>query len=306
MKLILVLVLLSVLLPCGCTSRQMPRHTSAGAGRCPVGFSKNAWDEDVSRKDELDRSGTVVVGMHVVLRVPEGSVDEAALRATLAEMDRGVAALKQFVGRANWNVAGDTRVYYYFPDGQFVSHAPGGNCVFIPLWRLKERESPWLHECVHLLLASEGGDWLSGDPEYAQQHMPLWLIEGLADAVAMEVAHREKITYFSPLMKASLDTIDSVALKALQEGPADAVLGSVGSHGKPEQLFGPDRMKFAVPFYSASASLVRFIAKQHGYRVLFDAVRRYDRELETLDAKIGTPVSTMRSRWLSTIGYERK
>ena len=103
-----------------------------------IGTALHAWDDDLPRIAALRQGSERAEGQQVVALFPKGSVGAAEKAEIIERLDRGVSAAKAFVGKKDWSFRGDHRVYFYFPDDQFVSHAPGGNIVFIPLWRIKE------------------------------------------------------------------------------------------------------------------------------------------------------------------------
>lgn len=269
----------------------------------PRGQALNAWDEDLVHKRQLETEGEVVVGEHVVFWFPKGSFATEETTKLAEELQRGIVAAKMKIGRPDWNHKGDRRIYYYLPDARFISRAPGGNCAFIPLWRMKERKAPWLHEALHLLLKSDKGDWLAGDKKKSDEGMPLWLHEGLADALAIDISHAEGLTYYSPLIDVPADQLDALAARTLREAPSPEVLDAIGGRGKPQGLFGPEREKFAIPFYNGSASFVRFIAKRHGYRPLLTAIDDFARENETLERDTGESLAALKAAWLKQIDY---
>jgi len=267
------------------------------------GITRNAWDEDVAAKQVLDREGAVRVGRDVVLWFPKDSLTDAQASEIVARLDRGIRAAKRRIGKPDWAVEGDRRIHYYCPATYFISHAPGGNCAFIPLWRMREDQAPWLHESLHLLLATPKGDWLARRDSVALQRTPLWLMEGLADALAMQISEEEGIEYFSPLLGVPPDRLDSLAADALHNAPSDSVLAKIGTRGKLPQLFGPDRVKYAVPFYAGSASFTRYIARLHGFQPLLRAIADFDHETETLSRELGEPLDRVKSEWLASIGF---
>jgi hypothetical protein len=278
-----------------------------------VGTSLYAWDDDKPRKENLEKNGVACEGRHVVAWFPStvtpGSdpslppIGESERRAIVERFDHGIAAAKQFIGNPDWSFRGDRRVYFYFPEGNFISHAPGGNTVYIPLWRIRKDQAPWLHEALHILVKLDGGDWIGQPQEIAAKRMPLWMHEGLADAVAMEVSTREGLTYYSPLIDVSPEKLDEFAAAQIRSCPdPKRLLEYIGGRGKMPELFGERRMEFAAAYYAASASFVRFIAKRHGYPPLIEAISKMDREHEELERLTGEDVASMRRAWLEAIG----
>lgn len=279
-----------------------PAAGAREAARPRPGVVRNAWDEDIAAKQVLDREGAFLVARDVVLWFPMDSLTGEQAARIVARLDHGIRAAKLRIGKPDWQVAGDRRVHFYCPATHFISHAPGGNCAFIPLWRMREDQSPWLHESLHLLLATGKGDWLALEDSVAMRRMPLWLSEGLADALAMQVSEEAGVAYFSPLLGDRPERLDSLAAAALRGAPSDSVLAMIGARGKLPQLFGPDRARYAVPFYAGSASFARFIARGHGFRPLLRAIADFDHENETLARELGQPLERVKSDWLASIG----
>ncbi len=277
---------------------------SAGASERPrPGIARNAWEADLVAKAVLERDGSARAGAHVVLWYPKGGLSDEQAAAIVSRLDAGIGAAKRRIGRPDWRVEGDPRVHFYCPPDSFISHAPGGNCAFIPLWRMREDRSPWLHEALHLLLKSDKGDWLVGDDKNADELMPLWLHEGLADALAIDISLAEGLTYYSPLVDVPADQLDALAASTLRAAPSPDVIAAIGGRGKPQGLFGPERVKFAVPFYNGSASFVRYIAQRHGYEPLLAAIDDFGHENETLERETGESLDVMKAAWLTQIKY---
>jgi hypothetical protein len=276
------------------------------AGACrsmPVrtGVSRHPWPDDLPRKEELERHGTVEVGHDVVAWFPADALSATQRATIVAQLDRGIGAAKRYIGRPDWSYRGDRHVYFYFPDARFVSHAPGGNTAFIPLWRIRDGEAPWIHEAMHLLLATPGGDWLAVPDSIADRRTPLWLSEGLAESLAMDVAAQVGLPLASPPFNVRASDLDSVCGEQLQAGRAASVLATIGARGRPAELFGPDRPMFALPFYTCSTSFVRYLSAHYGRAVLLRAFASFDAEIEVLQAAIGRPLPEVVADWRQAV-----
>jgi hypothetical protein len=301
------IALLAMTLVAGCNPTGQPvPATGSGPASTPDrlrGQAESLKTEDIFLKDRLEADGEAVVGEHLVLFFPRGSLTGGDAERLLGEFQQGIVAAKEKIGRPDWNHLGDRRLYFYLPDDQLISHASDGNCAFIPLWRIKERKAPWLHEALHLLLNSKRGDWRKVGGRTSGPLIPLWLHEGLAEALAIDISLAEGLKHYSPFYDVPADQLDALAARALREAPSPEVLAVIGGGGRMPELFGPDRVKFAVPFYSGSASFVRFIAKRHGYPPLLAAIEDFQRENETLERKTGESLDSMKAAWLEQIGY---
>lgn len=269
----------------------------------PKGVSLHAWPEDVPRKLELETTGVVRTAANVVAWFPAGALSDEATKDIVQRLDRGIAAARKAIGKPAWAFSGDPRVFFYFPDARFVAHAPGGNTAFIPLWRIRDDEAPWLHESLHLLLATPGGDWLARDD--ADARMPLWFSEGLPDALAIQISESEGLRYFSPLWSVPSSGLDELCRTELGSAAGQKVLPSIGAPGKLKDLFGPERVTYAVPFYVCSVSFVRFLAKPRGFAPLLTAIADFGREEATIEREFARSLAEVKAEWLATIGATR-
>lgn len=267
----------------------------------PIGSLINGWDEDAPRVAALNRDGDCEVRTNAVAYFAPGKLEKKDREKIADTLEKGMKAAKAELGMPRWNYKGDKRIYFYFPDESFISHAPGGNVALIPFERIKTGQAPWLHESMHLLLWSPNSDWLSQPEEIQNKRMPLWLEEGLADSLAMRVSAKAKIANYSPLFDADLKSVTKICVASLNTKEGKAVLPFVGSRGKPAELFGPNRFEYAVPFYAYSASFTTYLAQKYGYQMLVTAQFAHDQELESIERSTGATMTTHRKNWLATL-----
>jgi len=266
-----------------------------------LGTALYPWGSDSELKAQLEATGVAGSGKHVVAWFPADSLTAAQQADIIAMLDRGVGSAKRFVNKPQWSFRGDAKVYFYFPDANFVAHAPGGNSAFIPLWRIQEGKAPWLHEAVHLLVQEPGPQWLGQSDEFADANMPLWLYEGMAEYVAMVVSELEGLDFYSPMGDAPPNQLNEQCRNNLAEALSERVIESIGNNGKIPELFGPDRFAYAVPFYTCSSAFVFYIADHYGKHTLLAAVANFNREAEVLQAKIGKQLTAVKADWLHEI-----
>lgn len=276
---------------------------ACAAAPSPRGTCLYPWPTDVPQQKAVEANGECLTADDVVLWMPRGVVAEGDQRAWLARVAKGVRAAKVFVGRPDWNFRGDPKVYFYFADAQFLCHAPPGNVVFVPLWRMREDQAPWMHETMHILLASRRGEWFAETEAVQNARMPLWLHEGLAESLAIDIDDRAQLPHYSPLIQVPASGIDTLCRERLDTGSAAQVLAFVGARGKPPELFTEERMKVAPAFYAASTSFVRHLQRRYGPSVLLQAIEHHDDENEYLERTIGMPLKVAKEAWLDDIGY---
>lgn len=269
----------------------------------PLGTCLYPWPTDIPQQKSVEAQGDCVTKDDVVLWMPRGAVAKADQQAWLSVVSKGVRAAKEYVGRPDWTFRGDPRIYFYFADAQFICHAPPGNIVYIPLWRMREDQAPWMHETMHLLIASRRGEWFAESEEAQNAGMPLWLHEGLAESLSIDVDQLAGLTHYSPVIEAPADGIDLLCRERLASSPAARILAFVGARGKLPELFSEQRMQYAPAFYAASTSFVRFLLQRYGRKVLLHAIECHGEENEQLERSIGMPMLQARNEWLDAIGY---
>lgn len=272
--------------------------------RAPHGTSLHPWPGDTPLRLALEADGVCRTSDEVVLWFPRGVVAAAQQEAWLARLSNGVRTAKVAVGRPEWAFGGDRRVFFYLVDGKLVSHAPGGNTVYIPVWRMIEDQAPWMHETMHILLASSRGNWLAASEEVQQARMPLWLHEGLAESLAIDVDHELGLAHYSPFSDANVSSLADLCRERLATGPAARVLPVVGARGQLPELYTEERIRYAPTFYTASTSFVRFLQARYGRDVLLHAIDCFGDEIEELERAIGTTLEQAKKDWLASIGYD--
>lgn len=266
-----------------------------------IGDSLFPWDEDIIMKEKIEKDGIAEVGTDVVAWFPGEGIQAAQRKTLVAMLDKGVAAVKKFIGNPQWSFTGDSKIYFYFPDEKFIAHAPGGNTVFIPLWRIVEDEAPWLHEAVHLLVQGEGEHWLGQSFDFGNERMPLWLFEGIADYIAMEVSANVGLQFYSPLSDVPKQQLNSQCKLRLDGSPSEKVLETIGARGRMPELFGPNRFEYALPFYNCSTAFVYHLGNHYGPQPLLKAIQNFDREVDVLEEEVGKPLADLKQEWLSKI-----
>lgn len=267
----------------------------------PIGTSPYARAEDRPLKAALEATGVVETTRDVVAYFPAHALTDEQRAAIVARLDRGVRAAKRFTQRTNWSYHGDRRVYFYFPDARFISHAPGGNSVYIPLWRIRDDQSPWLHEALHILLWPPGRNWLDETDEYGDAHMPLWLYEGLPDVLAAEISAQENLAYFMPMMEEPPSELDAVCARHLATPVAGRIIPVIGARGRLPELYGDERQTYAPAFYACSASFTTYLRQRYGYGPLLDAIGSYGHEIDVLEATTNLPLENARANCLTHI-----
>lgn len=261
------------------------------------------WDEDRPVVAALRARGTPVAGAHVEVWLPRDALAPDRVAALVSALDRGVAAADALIGPQPWRARTPGPVVFYFGEGRFISHAPTGRLVLVPLQQLLEDRAPWLHEVMHVLLRSKDGDWLASvDEATADREMPLWLLEGVADVLAQQLSESGLDAYRSPFGEGRLAAAGAECReRAAASEAGQAALARVGTPGRMDELFGPDRFQYARVFYPCARALVAFLARSHGLQAVLAAAADFRHEHEALARLTGTSVPELRRRWLQTL-----
>jgi hypothetical protein len=258
--------------------------------------------DDGKRAADLAARGRRIDGTQVVVWMPS-TVSEAEHRALVARLDRGVAALRDVIGRHAWQVVRDEKITYYISDDRFVSHATARGAVFIPMARLEDGRAPLLHEAAHELLSTaKTSEVLSPTSKVV---LPVWFSEGIADYVAQFVVAKHGLTDGDVFAVGGLDGVDRTCAERLK-GPAGSdVLPFIGAPDAPGALYTTDRAKIAPTFYACGFSFTKFIVERVGLAPVILAEPLIDAESvhRQLEKLLGQSLSAARTEWLRAIGY---
>jgi len=284
---------------------------AATAGGQPVPPSAPAaapldWAADDQKRIAELASGERREGTQVVLITPAGALPDAEEVALLERLDRGVAALRDVVGRHAWQVVGDQKITYYISADRFVAHASGRGAVFVPLARVQDGKAPFLHEAGHELLATFRRP-ITPDPGQRDRVVasrPLWLGEGLADYVAQTAAARASISEGDVFDIGGLAGADAACRERLN-GPRGAdVLPFIGGLGAPEDLFTTRRQSVAPIFYACGTSFTKHLVDRIGLPETIALMPHIvaGTVLPRIEAVAKVPMDTIRAEWRKAIG----
>ena len=265
-----------------------------------LGAGAQGWgDNDSLRTMALHHQGVKVESARVVAWFPADSLPQARMLALLDTLHRGIAEAEEFLGSPfAWQVFAGRPIVFYFSPGRFVSHASWDGQVFIPFWRIKSGQSPWLHEALHIIFRSKKGSWGDVSREERLTQMPLWLTEGLPDYVDMKIAHQEKFPRFDLWKDGGLLKTDSACRSKLQGVQGEYILKFIGAVGSLPELFGEHRSQYAPTFYNCSSSFVQFISDQYGIEVLVEAIAEFGKEHRIIEERTGESLEEIRQRWI--------
>ncbi len=270
-----------------------------------IGLSAMAqgWgDNDSLRMIALHHRGVKVESTRVVAWFPADSLPHIRMNAILDTLNRGIAKAEEFLGSPfAWQVFAEKQIVFYFSPERFISHASWDGQVFIPFWRLKSGQSPWLHEALHIIFRSKKGSWGDVSREERAAMMPLWLTEGLPDYADMKIVHQENFSRFDLWKDGGLLKTDSSCRGKLLGEHGEYILKFVGSPGTPPELFGEHRGQYAPAFYNCASSFVKFISDQYGVGVLVEAIAEFKNEHHVIEQRTGKSIEQIKQEWIDKV-----
>jgi len=172
--------------------------------------------------------------------------DRGAL--TSAEMDEFAGLVDKGIGDICDYLALPARrrrvIRYYASAAIELSHTSSLG-VFLPIWRVKRKSAPYLHETAHALAPCDAG--------------PLWFSEGFASFVQSYVSERYGGYDGAVFSRSGNMGIDREASEWLATSRGAEVVRFVGRSAPPPEI-ARERENIAAPFYVMSHSLVKFLA----------------------------------------------
>lgn len=260
--------------------------------------------EDERRADELRTTGERREGRSIVLFTPAGT-DDAAEDALLKQLDKGITALHEVVGRHEWQVLRTPLVTVYASAERFDPHAYGRG-VFVPLHRLHEEPALVLHEAAHEVLRSVA----PGDRVPAP--FPFWLTEGLAERVASEAAGRAGPSGETARQAHRLHLADAQCAAGLDGPHGGTVASHIGGAGAPSTHQTPEEGGVTPLFRACATSFVNYLVRRVGLSAAIGwmpLVRaRPDAESFQMNAvrrgieqATDTPLDTLRAEWRASL-----
>jgi hypothetical protein len=267
----------------------------------PLIFSDITPLSDSSRIAYLHQSGVQLSAGDVIAWFPKDSLSMEKMRSIVDTLNLGIQSVKAYIkAPLPWQrlQVGEHITFYFNPDN-FISHTNGLGAAFVPFWRIKNWNAPWLHEACHEILAPANERKTS----YADvgEYNPTWLIEGAAEFLALRVFADENLPKFRGFNEGSIEHIDETCLNLLKSSKGGYILSYIGSPGFMSELSGSERMSYAPAFYNCSCSFTKFLVAQYGLSSLMDVMGAFPYEQKKLKEITQRPPSVLRQNWLYAI-----
>jgi len=230
------------------------------------------------------RATSVVRKGRTVVRYERGALSREEAEAFASLAASGIRELGRLLGGR-----GGAPLRFELRSGGHISSARG-RTISLPVFRIRARTAPYLHEIVHVLLPCP--------------HAPAWFSEGLA--CYLESALSEPSGgYDSRLFTTNGNRgVDDDARRWLADSRGRKVLRFIGTRGVPKGI-AADRHNVAAPFYVLAHSLVNFLMERVGLgmAVRLARARGFAREVRRATGK-NCPV--WRGEWLRVLRAGRE
>lgn len=170
---------------------------------------------------------------------------------------------------------------------------------------MKTGARPWLHELTHVILETKAGDWDSSGmtEEEVNKRIPLWLTEGLADYISLEVSLKNGWPRYDVMSRSFATNVDSLFRQEVKSEQGRKVLNYIGSGGAMPELFSDERPLYAPCFYHGSCSFVKYLADHFGLDVLLTGIASFAHEQTAIEQQTGKSLSELKQLWLNSLSH---
>ena len=269
-------------------------------------FSKvpNLYDGDSVNITHLINNGVKISTEKAICWFPKDSLSEEQMKKIADTISRGIILAEKLIDAPlQWQAHPFNEPYtFYFRKDTIISHASSAGFISISFWRIKTGRAPWLHEAMHEMLDTKTGSWNSRiSEEYQMKNMPLWLFEGMADYISLQVSRSNNMKWFDVFSRGYQTDTDSLFLLDQKSEKGSYIVSHIGAKGIMPELFSKNRQEYAPAFYHGSCSFVKWIAGKYGIKMLLAAISAFDKEMETIENLSGKHIEELKKQWLDNL-----
>jgi hypothetical protein len=241
----------------------------------------------------------------VIAWFPKDSLSKERINGILDTLNIGIDNAEKYIGAPySWQLQKKGSPYtFYFRFDKIIPHGSGAGFVSISFSRIKSGKAPWLHEAIHEMLNTKSGNWLSTNvtEEEWSTKMPLWLAEGLAEYIAIEVSEKNHLYIYDLFTNSVQKNLDTLFKEDMKNDKITEILSHIGSAGTINEVFADDdksRKYYAGAFYHLSASFVKYLAEKYGIRTLVESNAAFRNELVELEKRMNSTLEKEKSLWI--------
>jgi hypothetical protein len=243
----------------------------------------------------------------VIAWFPKDSLSKERISGILDTLNFGIDKAEKFIKAPyTWQVQQKSAPYtFYFRFDKIIPHASGGGFVSVYFRQIKSGKAPWLHEAIHEMLNTKAGDWLDStkvtEEEWATK-MPLWLQEGLADYIAIEVSQIYHLNLYDLFTDSKQKNLDTLFKEEMKNDKITELLTHIGGTGTMKELFAEDdksRKHYGGAFYHLSASFVKYLADKYGIKTLVESNAVFKNEMAELEKRMNSTLEKEKLLWIN-------
>lgn len=230
-----------------------------------------------------------------ILWVESGSLTPGRAREFSDQLEDGVAAIEQMLGRSLDSAHyGGTKIQVFVGTGIGISHVYGSYdhmkydrpFLYLDAEKVATGEAPYLHEATHLMA------WRFGSHS---------LREGLASYVEAELRSRSDSASGALFGASSPEAVDRDASERLESRGAVEVLPWIGRTGfAPASITSPERPRIRATYYVLSQSFAQYLIEAIGLQRFLAVYESDDAERELL-AVSGDSLEAWKDRWKAAL-----
>jgi hypothetical protein len=259
-------------------------------------------DENI---DALKGEGIAINRERVIAYFPRNSISENRMNEIADTINMGITLADQYIsGPHDWQVFKGKKLSFCFCEGSFISTTSKDGDILIPVWRIENNQSPWLHETMHILLRSINGNWSPKSNPVNLIKMPMWLTEGMAEYLATKISFEYQIPKYDVFGSGGYLKVDSVCNVSIRTKHGKQVLKYIGNPGIMIKLFTRKRREYAPVFYNCSCSFTKYLVENYGLENILNAYTKYKREIKTIEDITGKTIDELKEDWLAAISRE--
>lgn len=260
--------------------------------------------DDSTRVANLQNFGQNFERGRVIIWLAKNSLNPHRITDILDTLNLGIIKASECIGAPHpWQVFAEMPLTFFLCDDDFVPHASANGYIFMPRKRFETNKALWLHETMHILLRTKSGNWNDAPQEVTLKKMPMWLIEGLPEYIAMKLSYENNFPRYDAWKDGGYLMSDSACAEKLHNGKGSYILNFIGKSGVLTELFGKTRPMYAPTFYNCSCSFTKYLVDQFGIGVPLKAISAFGEEENIIQELTSKDLETLRRDWLVQIGF---
>ena len=265
---------------------------------------------NAQRAAAVKAKGTQLTGDHIIVWFTP-ALTRQEVESIVRRLDPTIGEAKRVIGKHDWQRIGNQKITYYFVDESFIANSSSEGEVFIPAEFIKqEGRAPFLGLAIQELLTPKRpfplGETNDPDVRLADFVFSIW--HGVGDYIATAVKDRTAFVETGSVDLGKPAAVDALCAQRLGGVDSAKVVPYMGAAGRPRELFGPERTKYAPPFNTCAMSFAKFLIERSSLQSVIGLMNKLPDGVKAVQAEIqritGQAVTTVRDEWQRKIGLK--